>query len=485
MLFLGIDVGTQAAKAIICTERGEVVAEGRCGIEPLAVELPPGWAIQEVEAWWRAAQGAVRSALGGLRQAGRKPRDIRALAVDSTSGTFLPLDSLGRPLLPALMYNDLRGGAEAEKVNSAAADLLARHGYSFNASFSLPKIVWIKDNLPTVFENTWKFAHAADYIVGKLTGRFGLSDTSNVLKSGYDLLELRWPTFIEEDLGIPLEKLPQVVAPGESVGRLSADAAEQTGLPQGTKVVAGCSDGTAALIASGAVSVGTANTNLGTTLVVRAVADRIIRDPKGRVYCHLHPEGLWLPGGASNTGCEGLDKRFPLSGRRLLEQLIPNVVPTHLIVYPLARKGERLPFNDPDAQGFIVGTPESDQELYAAYLEGVAFLEKWTYELLTELGCDWPKDVYVTGGGAQSQPWLRIRATVLDQALLKPTISESALGAAILAASNIAYSGVTEASRGMVSIEEKIEPDVGKTAAYVERYGAFREEFRRRGYDRG
>ena len=484
MLFLGIDVGTQAAKAIISTESGEVVAEGRWPIETPAAKMPAGWAIQEPKAWWQAAKEATRRSVGCLGKAGGASREIEAVSIDSTSGTFVPLDRSARPLVPALMYNDVRAGEEAERINSVAEDFRASHGYSFSASFALPKILWMKENLPAVFDNTWKFAHAADYLVGKLTGEFGVSDTSNALKTGYDLLNLRWPDFIE-GLGIPLAKMPRVVSPGEFVGAVSKEAARETGLFLGTKVVAGCSDGTAALIASGAAETGTANSNLGTTLVVRAVTDRIIHDPKGRIYCHLHPDGYWLPGGASNTGCEGLDRRFPLSRRRRLEESLTQVAPTSLVVYPLARKGERLPFNNPQARGFIVGEPSSEEELYAAHLEGVAFLEKWTYELLQELGCGRPQAIYVTGGGAESIPWLGVRATVLGQPLLKPEVSESAFGSAILAASKSAYSSLTEACRAMVSIEREVQPDAVNTRRYADRYAAFREECGKRGYDRG
>jgi len=483
MLFLGIDVGSQAAKALVSSEKGEVIAHGRCPIQTNPVELPPGWAVQDAEAWWLAASEAVRSALAELRQAGRSPDEIEAAAIDSTSGTFVPLDSNGHPLFPALMYNDLRAAEQAAFINSLARDFRARHGYDFSASFSLPKMLWIKQNLPAVFDNTARFAHAADYLLGKFTGQFGISDTSNALKSGFDLLRLRWPDFIENDLGIPVAKLPRVVTPGQIVGSISKSAAAETGLSQRTKVVAGCSDGTAALIASGAAKPATANSNLGTTLVVRAFSNNIVHDPKGRIYSHLHPDGFWLPGGASNTGCEGLDRRFPLPTRHNLEASLPRLIPSNLFVYPLARKGERLPFNDPLAEGFLAGEPSCEAELYAAYLEGVAFLERWTYELLQQLGCDRPQSIYVTGGGAESLPWLRIRASVLAQALLRPKAPDSAFGSAILAASKTCYATVTEACQAMVSIDIVVEADAALCRAYDGRYLGFREEMRNRGYD--
>ena len=179
-----------------------------------------------------------------------------------------------------------------------------------DSSFALPKIGWIARHEPLVFERTARFVHQADYIVGKLTGDFTVTDYSNALKTGFDLREDRWPRWINELPGV-VERLPAVVAPGTPIGRISADAAATTGLPSGLTVVAGATDGVAAALASGLRVPGDYNTTVGTTLVFKGLSRDIVRHRQGLVYSHKLPGGLWLPGAASNTGAAWIAAWFP------------------------------------------------------------------------------------------------------------------------------------------------------------------------------
>jgi xylulokinase len=485
MYVLGLDVGTQGARAVICDRDGSIIAQA---VEPFAspesIELlPPGYAEQDPANWWEAASSCLRGVVEELGEAGLSARDIKAIAVDSTSGTIVPLDKSGAPLRPAIMYNDARATAEAEECNSAGKALTEKLGYRFTSAFALPKILWVKRSEPAVFEQTSGFAHAADFIVSRLTGSFRVSDTSNALKTGYDLLDRRWPEFIQSDFGIPLFLLPQVVSPGLTIGVVSEDAARETGLAPGTPVVAGVTDGTAGFLASGAVKVGDWNSTIGTTLVVRSVSTHLIKDPQGRIYCHAHPEGCWLPGGASNVGAECLAKLF--HGRNLDEMngYVPQYSPTSLIVYPLVRTGERLPFVNPNAEGFIMGEPRDSRDLYTAYLEGVGYVERWCLDLLSELGAEVGDTVYTTGGGAKSPEWMQVRSSILNRRVVRPQITECAVGTAAVAASKVLFTDLTSAVQAMVKPGEMVEPDPFKVDVYEERYRAFREACARRGYE--
>ena len=312
MYVLGLDVGTQGARALVCDGEGNVLAQAAEDFEsPKYIDLiPPGHAEQDPADWWNAASACLRRVTDELRHAGQSPQAIKAIAVDSTSGTIVPLDKSGRPLRPAIMYNDTRAVAEADECNSAGNALTDKLGYKFASSFALPKILWLKRNEPQIFEQTACFSHAADYIVSRLTGNFRISDTSNALKTGYDPIDRRWPEFISSALGFPTHMLPQVIGPGLTIGKVSERCAQETGLAPGTPVVAGVTDGTAGFLASGAVKVGDWNSTIGTTLVLRGVSTKLVKDPQGRIYCHAHPQGNWLPGGASNVGAECLAKLF-------------------------------------------------------------------------------------------------------------------------------------------------------------------------------
>lgn len=483
MLVIGIDVGTQAAKAVVSNANGLIVAEAThfLDIKP-DPGLPQGWVEQDPEAWWAATKLVLRKIVRTIKEKGMKNEHIKAIGVDSTSGTIVPVDKNGHPLRPAIMYIDNRALEESEEANESGKELTDKLGYKFQPSFALPKILWIKKKQPEIFQQTYKFIHPTDYLVGKLTRNFNCSDTSNVLKTGYDLVDKRWPPFIEDKLGISLNLLPEVFSPGQPIGKISANCALDTGLGEGTPVVAGCTDGTAGFIASGTMKTGDWNSNLGTTLVVRGVSSQLIRDEQGRIYCHLHPNGNWLPGGASNTGGECLDVLFGRESLKLYDQYAMTKIPTSLIIYPLMRAGERLPFRNTQAQGFVVGNPYDSYQSYAGYLEGVGLVEKWIYEVLVELGVGSVDRILVTGGGAKSNEWLRVRANILNKVLQRPKVTECAFGSAILAASQSLYQDIDQANQEMVKMDVEILPDKWLVDIYDKKYFDFREECKTRGY---
>lgn len=295
-LVCGIDVGTSAVRVLVCTLAGDVRASGTCTLTPVRVDGLRR--EQDADDWWRAVCAALRQAVASVPAAA-----IAAVSVDATSGTFVPVDRSLRPLGPGLMYNDGRATGYAERINAVAAGFCERHGYRFKDDFSLAKLLWLQEHDPG-FAKVHCALHQSDFLVARLAGEITATDWSNSLKSGADLHEARWADFIAKDLGFDIAKLPsRVVAPGTVIGTVSAQASGETGLAQRTPVVAGASDGTASLFACGAAEVGDFNTALGTTLSIRGIAPALIRDPKGVLYSHRHPDGQWLPGAASNVGC--------------------------------------------------------------------------------------------------------------------------------------------------------------------------------------
>jgi len=474
---IGIDLGTGGARSVAVDAEGVTIAEGRADLPAHSLHARGKRFEQDARDWWRVVVEALRAVTADLGA-----RSVAAVSVDSTSGTLVPIDRRGQPVRAAIMYSDARAGAEAAELVEKGQGLQKRLGYRFSSSFSLAKALWLARNEPEAYARTWKLLHAADYIAGKLTGSFETSDTSNVLKMGYDLVNMCWPELIAE-VGLDTEKLPHVVAPGEQTGRVGARAAGAVGLPVGTPVVAGATDGTAAFFASGAVEPGDFSTTLGTTLVVKGISERLIVDELGRIYCHRHPAGWWLPGGASNVGGQCIAVRFPGRDVEAFSRAAEAVVPTGLVAYPLARKGERFPFVDPDAEGFVLGEAGGEAELFAAYLEGVGMVERWVYELLGQLGAPAAAAVYSTGGGARNNLWMQVRANILNRPVLRATGESSAAGSAILAAAWAFHDGdVAQAGSHMVRVESRFEPEARLVSAYDAKYAGFRDACRVRGY---
>lgn len=429
---------------------------------------------QDPEEWWRAIVHVCRAALVDLPAS-----SVRGLAVDGTSGTVLLVNRSGKALTPGIMYDDMRAKDEARRTNEAGAAVWASLGYRMQPSWALPKLLWLLREHSSVAPGA-RLAHQNDFINRRFSGHEVPSDSSNTLKTGYDLIREAWPREVLDALGVPDQVLPAVVRSGTQLGTVCAGAAEMTGIPAGTPIIAGMTDGCAAQIGAGALEIGSWNSVLGTTLVLKGVTRELIRDPAGVVYSHRSPDGNWLPGGASSTGAAVLAKQF--AGRNLdkLSAQAAEREPASIIAYPLASRGERFPFVAPDAEGFLLGNPGDEIDLYAALLQGVAFIERLCFDYLDMLGAPTGGELSLTGGAARSRYWCQLRADILKRAVRLPENAEPALGMAILAAS--VGRRVSDVAKEMVRVRAVIEPRLDRIARFHESYLRLVEELARRGW---
>ncbi len=480
-VFLGVDIGTGGVRALAATDRGEVLALASVGL-PVQQQRPPGsHHEQKPDQWWQTTCQATRRLMDQLEARSITPDALQGAAVDGTSGTLVALDAAGRSVRPALMYNDPRGAEQAERLNAIAGEFLARHGYLFSSSFAAAKILWFRENEPHAFDRTDCFAHQADYVAARLTGESIVSDFNNALKTGYDLLEDRWPGWLVADLGIG-DRLPPVVAPGVRIGQVSPNGAEESGLPSGLPIMAGTTDGVAACLASGLRQPGHYNTTLGTTLVFKGLSDTISTAPGGLVYSHKLPGGHWLPGAASNTGAEWIGRWFGDANLPAMDAQAADQIPSAPIAYPLLRQGERFPFARSRAEGFFAQEPRSHVERYAACMLGTALVERLAYQVLDRVTGQSADAIFATGGGSRSEVWNQCRADVTRRVVHRPQCAESAFGAAVLAASGVLGEPLDLVIQRMVRMEKSFFPNVGRAALYQERFEEFGVELRRRGY---
>ena len=482
-LVLGIDIGTEGVRVVIVDATGFVMEDVCQEISHADIpDLPPGYLEQNPQDWWDAVVLCLRQALSGLHKHGYAPDEIVAVAVDSKSGIIVLLDEENQPLHPALMHDDRRAQAEAEEVNIKGAALCKKLGYRFDASFSLPKILWVARHEPDTWKKTRCIAHAADYIVGKLTNVFGSTDQNNALTIGFDLIDFSWPAFINSDLGINKQLLPWVVRSGETIYHVSKECAEETGLAETTRIVAGTTSPRANQIASGARRIGDWNAQLGTPIVIRGLTKNLLIDPLGRFYCHLHPQGYWMPSGASNVGARVLGERFPDMNNGDFSRSALFLAPTSLFVYPLIEKGERFPFNYPEAESFVDGQARSQQELYIAHLEGLAYIERLIYGVLSSLGAEIRERIYTTGDGAENPEWMQIRADVLGMECARVENANAAMGSAIVAASRTLFNSIEEASAKMIRLDRVISPRARMVLQYADSYPNFLDACHRHGF---
>ncbi len=408
-LWLGLDLGTTGARALLIDAQGAIVA----GAKSAMSEHGPD--PRDPLTWLAATIAAVRGALSGI-----EPGRVRALSVDGTSGTVLAVDAQGRPLGEALMYNDAAAPAGVMAIAESAPDVSAAHG----ATSGLAKAMQLRALKPT------RVLHQADWIASRFSDRY-VTDANNALKTGFDPIAGRWPDWMGE-LGFNLGLLPEVLAPGQIAGQVTREAAQTFGLAAGTRVVAGTTDGCASFLATGASEPGDAVTALGTTLTLKLLCERPIFAPAYGIYSHKLL-GMWLAGGASNTGGGALLAHFSADEIEALTPSLDPDYPTGLDYYPLTRPGERFPIADPDFAPRLTPRPDDPAIFLQGLFEGVAGVEAQGYARLAELGAPALRSVRTVGGGAKNPAWTRIRARVLGVAMLAPLSDEAAYGAALLA----------------------------------------------------
>jgi len=478
MLFMGVDAGTQGVRAIVSDGKGEIVTAGSCAYKRINIIDEPGRFEQSPSDWYRAVSDTIKACVGQLKSKGINPKEIVSLSVDGTSGTVLPVDSDHNPLMNAVMYNDSRATAQAGYIHGEVPALEARCGYKFNASFALPKILWIRENDPRTYDRTYAFLHQADYMIGKLCGTFHVTDYSNALKTGYDIADERWPEEIA-NIGIDMDKLPKVAAPGSRIGDITASFANETGLCTSTYVTAGATDGYASALAAGAIDAGDWASIIGTTFVIKGVTKDLLIDREGSAYSHKMPSGMYMLGGASNVGGKCIDEKFAKDELDDFNRYVDGVSPTGVITYPLVGKGERFPFLDPEAQSFIQGDAGDRKVLYAALMEGVGFVERLSLDRMIKMGAKVGDVINTSGGACRSDEWLRVRASILNRQLKVPKTIEAAMGSAILAASHY-FGTLKKAAKNMIRFEKVIDPDHVKTDRFNALYFDFIRECKRR-----
>lgn len=411
--YLGLDFGTSGARACVIDDDKAIAWEQR-----VAYPAP----TRQTPAEWRAA---LHTLLGAL------PKPIAArlhgLAIDGTSGTVLLCDAELEPCSPALLYHDNRAQSQAEQLkNSAPGDHTV-----CTASSGLAKFLWLTRHHHN--PDAAYFLHQADWLTALLSGKPGISDYHNALKTGYDAETLRWPDWV---MTLPhTYLLPQVLAPGDVIGAIRTDIATHFGIAQECAIHAGTTDSNAAFIATGVTETGVGVTTLGTTLVLKRLSAQRIEAPEYGVYSHRY-RGLWLVGGASNAGAGVLRSHFSDAQLDYLSAQIDPLQDSPLDYYPLIRPGERFPVCDAQLAPRLEPRPGSDVEFLHGLLQGLARIEAAGYARLAELGAPPPERIVTNGGGAKNTAWRTLRARSLGIPVSTAAHCEATYGSALLCLEN-------------------------------------------------
>jgi xylulokinase len=459
---VGLDVGTTGVKALALSPEGDVLARAE---ESYGFSTPyPGWAEQDPEDWWRAAERAL-AALGG---------EPAAIGLSGQMHGLVVLDDRDRVLRPAILWNDQRTEAECVEIEEriGLTRLIQLTGNRALTGFTAPKLLWLRRHEPTTYAQVAHVLLPKDYVRLRLTGEHAIdvADASGTLL--FDVAGRRWSQEMLEALELDPGWLPRALESPEVSGETVA------GIP----VAAGSGDQAAAALGVGVDRPGPVSVVLGTSGVVFAALPAFAADPQARVhaFCHAVPGG-WHAMGVMLSAAGSLrwlrDVLGPRSGYDELTAAAEEwPAGTEGLTFLPYLSGERTPHADPHARAAFAGlTLRHDRgALVRGVLEGVAYGLRDSLELLRELGVD-PRDGRVSGGGARSELWLRILASVLRLPIRRTTADEgSAYGAALLGgvAAGV-FRDVHEAVATCVRLLDPVDPDPQWVDAYEHGYRRF------------
>lgn len=485
-LLLGVDVSTTGAKALLIDAAGAVAAQATCDVPLLTPR--PGWAEQHPHDWIRAVADAIRQA---VERAAAAPGDIRGIGLTGQMHGAALLDRAGRPLRPAILWNDQRTAEQCAELTRriGAERVIALTGNPVLTGFTAPKLLWVAQHEPEIYARTCAVLLPKDMVRYWLSGE-RLSDVADASGTSlFDVAARRWSNEMLEAADVPRAWLPEVTESPEASARLSAAAAAEIGLPEGTPIVAGAGDQAAQAIGAGIIDDGGASCTLGTSGVVFAASDAFRLDPAGRLhaFCHAVPGKWHLMGVMLSAGGSLRWFRDALSEPELARAERQNRDPYELIselaatappgceglVFLPYLTGERTPHADPHARAAFIGLTlrHSRAHMARSVLEGVAFGLKDSLELMRGLGIR-PPNIRLSGGGARSGLWRQILADVFGCPLDVAGASEgAAYGAALLAGVGVGiFHDVTDACRRTAPAGTTVRPSGLNYTSQYERF---------------
>lgn len=474
--FLGIDISTTSAKAVIIDESGKVYAIGSA---PQPISQPkPLWSEQNPHEWWDGVVTAVRAALSEANISGDQ---IASVGLTGQMHGLVMLDKHGEILRPAILWNDQRTQAQCDQITEKLGfeRLIELTGNRALTGFTAPKILWVRQHEPEVYAQCAHILLPKDYIRYRLTGVYAIDAADASGTSLLNVAKRQWSNEVLDALQIPLAWLPTVYEGTQVTGEINIQAAELTGLKAGTPVVAGGGDQAAGAVGMGCVSPDKIGVTVGTSGVVFAPLTNYVYEPQGRLhaFCHAVP-GQWHFMGVMLSAAGSLHwYRETLAPDVPYDTLLGEISPDSEGLYFLPYlTGERTPHPDPNARGAFIGLTarHTRGHMTRAVLEGVAFGLKDSFALIANAGLPAQYDVRISGGGAKSPVWQQIIADVLNAPLVNVnTLEAGAFGAALLGAVGIgAFSDIQTACSQTIVTGACITPG-DNAAVYESRYQTY------------
>ncbi len=487
---IGIDVGTTGAKTILIDEQGNLVASS---LEEYPLHTPrPKWAEQDPADWWRATVDSIKNVLA---QSSVKPDDVKGLGL---SGQMHGLVLIGKDhsvLRPAILWCDVRTTEQCRYITEKVGkDLLVRSTCNpALEGFTAPKVIWVRDNEPEVYEKAFKMMLPKDYVRFLLTGEIAseVSDAAGTIL--FDVRNREWSREVLSKLEISPDLMPPCYESIDVCGRITSEVAEMTGLKPGTPVVGGGADNACTAVGNGIVVTGKTSASIGTSGTMLTPTDTPEVDPdlRAHTFCHCVPHKWYIMGVMLSAGGAFRWFRDTLGDREVQQAEEKGVDPYEILTEEASKVepgceglvflpyliGERTPHGDANAKGVFFGLTlrHKKEHIVRSVMEGVTFGMRDSLEIIRGLGLD-VGQITATGGGARSALWRQMQADIYGAEVVTINIAEGpAFGAAILAGVGAeVYDSIQEATSQIVKVTSKTQPIKDNVKVYEEYYQIYR-----------
>lgn len=481
---LGIDIGTSACKVAVFNKQGEVIAS-TTGNYPVYYPKP-GWVEQNPDEWWDAVCGATQEifANGEICK-----EDIIGIGIDGQSWSAIAIDKNGEVLTNNPIWMDTRAQSICDRINNeiGAAQIFELSGNSLQPAYTTAKILWYKEALPDIYKQIDKILQSNSFIAYRLTDALTHDLSQGYGVHSFDMNTGKWNEEMCEKMGIPLEFLPRIVPSSEVVGVVTKKAALQTGLAEGTPVVAGGLDAACGTLGAGVIHAGETQEQGGQAGGMSICIDKYAADDRLILSFHVVPGKWLLQGGTTGGGgvMRWVEREFAQYEREVakeigksslvqLNDIAGKIDPGSdgLIFLPYMA-GERSPIWDPDAKGVFYGLDFSKTKghMVRSAMEGVAFSLKHNLDIAESTGAS-VKELMAMGGSANSLLWTQIKSDITGKPIEVPSSdTATTLGAAILAGVGVGlYKDFEEAVNLTVKVTRRHEPNMENHEKYKKNY---------------
>ncbi len=430
---LGLDFGGGSSKTTLLAENGNIIAEN--SVEYPTLYPKPGWVEQRPMDWFLAACKNIEAV---IKKSGIKNEDIVAISLDAATHTAVLMDEDFNVLRDSIYWTDTRTTKEVDFLKENYLEIIKEQVFHApDTIWTLPELLWIKNNEPDIWKNVRKIMFAKDYVRHILTGDYVTDYIEAEGSMLFDARTRKWSTELCDILGFNTEDMPRIVKPDDIAGTVTKEAAEQTGLKEGTSVLCGTTDTVMEVFASGAVKKGQMTLKLATAGRICVIADKAYPDKNIINYSHII-DGLYYPGTATKSCASSYRWYRDTFGEdyKTLDQGAASVgIGADGLIFHPYLNGELTPYANPKLCADFIGVRSSHTKAHftRAVLEGVAMSMLDCINSLNELGIPHDDAAVIIGGGGKSPLWRQIVSDVLGMKFIEKQYSDSSLGSAMLA----------------------------------------------------